>query len=177
MSERASQINLARVYMAQARATPHRSFAFTLIEWAGAARRRAAGRELFADRSGATGTRRGPWWRTPKGIVIKYSNGGYNGVQCFSTPIAFADRVFGGKDMRGQYLWHPFVIRFERVPEFLRRCEYLGKEMPQAEILEQVMRLSHYHEKQKAAPVDDADADDDCAPALIGTENQMELFA
>ena len=41
MSERASQINLARVYMAQARATPHRSFAFTLIEWAGAARRRA----------------------------------------------------------------------------------------------------------------------------------------
>jgi len=45
VSERASQINLARVYMAQARATPHRSFAFTLIEWAGAARRRAAGRE------------------------------------------------------------------------------------------------------------------------------------
>lgn len=75
MSDRASQINLARVYMAQARATPHRSFAFTLIEWAGAARRRAAGRELFAD------------------------------------------------------------------------------------------------------PVDDADADDECAPVLIGTENQMELFA
>lgn len=175
MSERASQINLARVYMAQARATPHRSFAFTLIEWAGAARRRAAGRELFADRSGATGTRRGQWWRTPKGIVIKYSNGGYNGVQCFSTPIAFSDRVFSGRDMRGQYLWHPFVIRFDRVPEFLRRCEYLGKEMPEAEILEQAMRFSHYHERERPAPVE-VEHDED-APTLIGKENQMELFA
>lgn len=40
-AERDSQLRLARVYLAQARATPHRSFAFTLIEWAGNARRRA----------------------------------------------------------------------------------------------------------------------------------------
>lgn len=36
-----SHTHMARVYIAQARATPHRSWRTTLLDWAGARRRRA----------------------------------------------------------------------------------------------------------------------------------------
>lgn len=133
-TDRDRDVHVARVYLQQARSFRLRGspFAATLLEWAGNARRRAQGiappeidRSLF-----------GPWWRTPKGIVIKYDQCGYNGVQCFSTPIGYAGKK------RDQYVWNPFVIDFEKVPVFLGRCEYLGKEMPKAAVDAQVRRLT-----------------------------------
>lgn len=54
MSEREANLHCARVYLAESarRTRTHRGFAFTLLEWAANARRRAAAepaqRELFA---------------------------------------------------------------------------------------------------------------------------------
>ena len=138
-TERERQLHLARVYLTQARTFRLRgsAFATTLLQWAGNARRRALGVPAAEiDRS-----QLGPWWRTPKGIVIRYDQCGFNGHQCFSTPIGWAP--WPQRDQRRrQYLWHPFTIEFGRVPTFLGRCEYLGKEEPKAEVLAQIERLS-----------------------------------
>lgn len=141
-TERERDLHTARVYLAQARSFRLRGspFAATLLEWAGNARRRAIGRELNNEGRHVFG----PWWRTPKGIVIKYDQCGYNGVQCFSTPIGYAGKK------RDQYLWNPFVIDFAKVPVFLGRCEYLGKEMPKAAVDAQVRRLTgEQHEPRR----------------------------
>jgi len=161
-SDRERGLHLARVYLAQTRSFGARRspFAFTLLEWAANARRLAQGVRVPSD---VDRTQFGPWWRTPKGIVIEYNQCGYNGFQCFSTPI--------GTAKHGQHLWHTFVIRWQRVPAFLGRCEYLGKEFPRQEVADQVARLAAVQVRSDAR--DDVDDEAD----TIEPAEQMELFA
>ncbi len=137
-TERKRNLHVARAYLAQARSFRLRgsAFAFTLLEWAGNARRRALGIQPVAiDRS-----KLGRWWRSPKGIVFEYRKCGYNNVQCFQTPIR-------------ENLWHPFVIDFDRVPKFLGRCEFLGNEMPIAEVDQQVRRFTALNQPEQVRHV------------------------
>lgn len=118
--------------------------------------------------SGADTPLFGPWWRTPKGIVFQYEQCGFNGFQCFATPIGWAQQTAREALKNGpEYLWHEFTIRFADVPDFLRRCEYLGKEEPTALVLaqiERIERLAGHGEKP--------------APAVVRAQfEQLGLFA
>lgn len=49
MSERASNIHLAKVYLQQARLTKHRNWAFVLLDWAAKRRKAAQAKEIVLD--------------------------------------------------------------------------------------------------------------------------------
>ena len=161
MTDRASHIRLARVYIAQARVTPHRAWSFTLLQFAANARRRAQGVEVvevITDNSMF-----GPWWRSPRGVIFMYTRGGYNGFQCFRTPV---ERCSHWKQA-GQYVWHGFNIEAGSVRRFLRRCEYLGTEMPRTEVEQQVDRIEAVNRKATVfAPVE-----------MVAQSGQLEMFA
>jgi hypothetical protein len=160
-TDRERHIHMARVLIQQARLTSKPDRAALYLGWAANRRRLAQGIEINEP------CPRG-WYRTPGGIVVHCEASGYNGVQCFSTPIERA-RLTTKEERRQCWPWifHGFTVAQRKFRPFLARCTFLGTETPVEAINDQVDRIARM--KSKAAPFP--------MPPPAQQVCQLELFA